>query len=849
MGLQKTFKNHFARDLINDFNADTDNQYFIYFGKVEAWDDDNSPDSLTDSVQAEFSAHRNALGIKRIERVNAFHVVERYDWVSGTIYTQYDDTVDLSALRYYVMTDGYNLYKCIDNGGGGKSTAKPTHTEPEIKASGDDGYKWKFLGKVTENARTFLTDDYIPVEYVTNALEDENAIQLISQQLAVDGAIDKIITSKENGTFKLSTLTEGIHHKVINKVIGSSGFTAGTNAYAGLTMSLLPQAPFDTQQISELNADNILNYEVYTTQGHGPDIGQKRRIVEFYEANQGTGPYVNPDIDTYPHVPFMVLDRPFERDLYSTQPATQFRLLPPVEIYGDGSDADARTEVNDDRQITSVNAINRGKDYTTATVNLNVRDPDTGTSSTARAIIGPKDGHGSNPIKELQSSKVMVVLEIKQDELGKLRTSNQFRQFGIIKNPILNDGSGRTAGTEYLKSKEIKISKPFGVTANYSHNTNFTNLELDTSTYKRNNYIMGQESFATARIVDFRIDSGATSNGIVEITDVEGSFMDGSVDDKLVRYIFGNSGGTILGGSSDQGALGRGVTIGTGNTTDFQVGEIITQHTAPNNNGGLAHGATIVDELINIPSNGGVTGSTAEGIVQSWDSANKELIIKVTKNIFTSSITGGYVRGNTAGYICFNNPRDGQGRFENKGGELIKQFSISATAGGIFGGTMEFVTFDEDSKQNYGRIMSTTITGTDENANPVYRTAMKLIVEKINQGAGDDTFSTTHFEQDDIISQGTGGNIVKGTVLEWFTFGGHTGELYLTNLKGGFTGHTAGYNNTDIYGIDGFVDEFISGVSGSEIVQGSGEVLYIQNIRPVSRSIEQNEELKVVIGF
>ena len=54
MGLQKTFKNHFARDLINDFNADTNNQYFIYFGKVDTWDDDNSPDALIDSVQAEY---------------------------------------------------------------------------------------------------------------------------------------------------------------------------------------------------------------------------------------------------------------------------------------------------------------------------------------------------------------------------------------------------------------------------------------------------------------------------------------------------------------------------------------------------------------------------------------------------------------------------------------------------------------------------------------------------------------------------------------------------------------------------------------------------------------------------
>tara|TARA_R110001592_G_scaffold269141_1_gene535492 strand:+ start:583 stop:3072 length:2490 start_codon:yes stop_codon:yes gene_type:complete len=829
MPLQKTFKNHFARDLINDFDADTNNQYFIYFGKVDAWDDENSPDLLTDSVQAEFSAYRNALGIKRIERINAFHIITRYDWISGASYTQYDDTLDLSLLQYYVMTDEYNLYKCIDNGGGGKSTAKPTHTEPEIKASGADGYKWKFLGKVTENARRFLTDEYIPVEYVTNALEDENATQLLSQQMAVNGAIDKVTVTKESGVYRLATAIGDNQnaHKVVNFVRGSAGHTAGSNEYEGITLSL-PETSiaFDIDQSNLLSATNVVGYDVYTSGGRGPDVGQKRRIVAFYDSDQGTGPYVNPDTDVYPHQSFVVLDRPFDRDLYSSDPPTKFRLLPPVEIYGDGSGAEARTEINDERNVTGVNMINRGKDYTTATVELDIENAIViGTPSSAKAIIGPKGGHGNNPIKELQSSKIMVVMEIKQDESGKFRTSNQFRQFGIIKNPTLNDGTGRTAGTEYSKSKDIKISKPHGVVNDYSYVSNVANLALDTSTYKKDNYIMGQESFATARIVEFRTEAGATSSGVMELADIEGSFMDGSVDDKLVRYIFGASGSTL-----DGTAIAFGTDEDDGNTTDFQVGETVTQHNA-----------TILFDK-NTP---GITGSTAEGVVNYWNSENKELIIRVTKNAFTKSATAGFVRGGTAAYITFN-------RFEDKGGELIKQFSISGTAGGAFGGTMEFVTFDVDSKQNYGRIMSMTATENDNNSNPTYRTATRMIVEKDSQTSGDASFTSTSFTADAIVSQGNTGSLVQGTVLEWFTFGGFTGELYLTNVKGGFTGHLSGFD-TSTYGnkykLNNFTDEFISGVSGSEIIQGSGEVLYIQNIRPVSRSIEQNEELKMVIGF
>ena len=831
MGLQKTFKNHFARDLIKDFNADTDNQYFIFVGKVDAWSNENSPDTLIDSVSSGFSAYRNALVMKRIERVNAFHVVTRYDWVTNIIYAQYDDTLDLSASKYYVMTDEYNLYKCISNGGGSKSTAKPTHTEPEIKSSGDDGYKWKFLGKVTENARKFLTDEYIPIEYVTNSLEDENNIQLVVQQTAVDGAIEKIVTAQTDGIYGMSTV-QG-HHEVGQYVQGSLDITAGTNPYAGYTLEVRKESPFTPQQQSDFSINGFDNYSVYTSIGRGADVGQIRQITGFFDAENGEPPYSGTGENATAYV---VLNKPFERSLHNTTPKTGFRLLPPVLISGDGSSAEARTEVNDEYKITDCVVTNVGKNYTTAAIDLNVRIQDGGEAPTARAIIGPKGGHGSNIIKELQTPKVIIVMEVNKTEDGKIRATNQFRQFGIIKNPVLNDGTNRLAGEEVRKSTEIFISRPFGVTADYSFFANQTDRTIDTSTYKESNYIMGQESFATAKITEFRQLTGLTASGLIEVSDIEGDFVVGSTDKKLIRFIFGSSGGSTL---TYPAWYYRGVTVGAGNSTDFQIGEIVTQHTAPDNDD------TTGDAYIS----SGITGVTAEGVVEYWNGDNKELIIKVTsRNSFTSSSTAGFVRGNTTGYICFNDPRDTKGRLEDAGGEIIKQFSLGGTGGGAWGGTMEFVTFDEDNKQNYGRIQSISLTDNDENANPVYRTTTRLTIEKNSQSSGDDTLSTDSFTADAVIYQGDAGEKVSGRVAEWFTFGGFTGELHLTEVVGGFTGHTSGSNNST-YMISGFDNEFISGVSASEIVHGSGEVLYIENVRPVSRNIEQDEEFKIVVGF
>jgi len=848
MGLQNTFKNSFARELIKDFETKSDNQYYLYYGKSDAWGDENSPDAVTDSVASSFSAYRNAVAFKRIDRLDAFHIITRYDWVSGTIYEQYDDTVDMSSKKYYIMTDEYNLYKCISNSNAVKSTTKPTHTEPEIKIVGDDGYRWKFLGRVTETARKFLTDEYIPLEFVTNSLEDENSTQLLSQQQAVNGSIDKIVLNTNPGIYPLSSLpTEST--SVQGFVLGANGITSesapgendGTHADAGITVGFLYS---DVPDKEAIDATAVVGYKVYTNDGAGDDIGQLRSISQMIApSDQQDGPTGHGK----GNIPYFVLDRRFDRTVSSAK-STKFKILPPVIIYGDGASAEARSKVNDDKKVSEITILNRGKNYTTASVIFPTSPPDGfGDRPTATAIIGPRGGHGSNPVEELESSKIMLILEMKRDESGKLRTSNQFRQFGIIRNPLLNDGTNRVAGEEYYKKTEFNISKPFGITAPYRY--------LDDGTYKKGNYILGQESFATARVTGFRPITGSTSNGILEVTQIEGEFNSGTTTKKLVRFVFGRSGGTKLAGVEDppQGAVGRGVSLGAGGTTDFQVGEVVTQFNAPHADG---------DPLIDVGNAGITTGITAEGVVESWDNSNRELIVNVTKNAFTDSSTAGYILGDTAGYICFNNPRDGDGRFENKGGELLKQISLAATSDSVYGGAIGVVTFGGPDEaggtaydtQNYGRILGISRT-TDENSNPVYKNYMTLALNKIDSSTN---FSSTDYIEDQIVYQQQGSDIVSGRVLEWFTFGGTTGELHLTEIKGNYRsdegeGWTSGIGLRSVVGddaerVDGD-DVRVASLTNPEILHASGEVLYIQNIRPVSRSIEQDEEFKVVIGF
>ena len=86
----------------------------------------------------------------------------------------------LEDCLFYVMTEDYNVYKCLDNNNGAQSINKPlgTSVNPIVTS---DGYVWKYMYTVPINLRTkFLSDDYIPV------------ISALTNQFYSNGSVDSI---------------------------------------------------------------------------------------------------------------------------------------------------------------------------------------------------------------------------------------------------------------------------------------------------------------------------------------------------------------------------------------------------------------------------------------------------------------------------------------------------------------------------------------------------------------------------------------------------------------------------------------------------------------------------------
>lgn len=164
-------------------------RYYHWFGKENTWQDFLSPfipSSPTDTPGApsenfryELHVRRDILTAKLIKPSDVSYVTRRIDWTSNTVYDMYDDAYEsttgygygpaysgairLEDANFFVLTNEYNVYKCIDNNDNSPSTYQPTGTTTEVFET-SDGYKWKFMYSIPVSLRNrFLSSTYMPV--------------------------------------------------------------------------------------------------------------------------------------------------------------------------------------------------------------------------------------------------------------------------------------------------------------------------------------------------------------------------------------------------------------------------------------------------------------------------------------------------------------------------------------------------------------------------------------------------------------------------------------------------------------------------------------------------------------
>ncbi len=399
--ITNAFRTYNADNFISSFST---NKMYLMIGKADSWSGvsagqytEGSPSDTAiptpiDTTVAPFIHHNDMIAAKLINTSDVSHVVKRTDWTSGTVYTEYnhlqDDQIDQT---FFVMTDQYNIYKCISNYGGIASTVKPTGQSAAIIETSDN-YRWKFMYEVQQaDVLKYVTTDWIPIKYLTS---NDGTAQWTVQQAAVDGALEHI-----------------------DVTAGGTGYTnthTGTaQAGAATTITLAATASV---------TDDVYNsMTVYISSGTGS--GQIKVITDYVGSTK---------VATV--------------SAWTTQPDTTsvYEIMPAVSITtteGTGAAARCSSVVGGIIKKIAMTAVGTG--YRSGTATLTGGG---GTGCILEPRIGPKNGHGKNPKTELGGAYVMMNVRLVGTEGGDFVVGDDFRKVVLIANPNVS-GSAATAST------------------------------------------------------------------------------------------------------------------------------------------------------------------------------------------------------------------------------------------------------------------------------------------------------------------------------------------------------------------------------------------------------------------
>jgi len=245
------FRIHNQEQFVESFTESSPNVYYMGIGRPQGFTtstrgdsrtqfegSDSSPLTPVDSVSQEFHVFDDLLAAKKVASTDVSVAIARRNWTSGTVYDMYrhdyghyvtgstttvvsssSGATALYDTSFYVLTDDFNVYKCLDNNNGGTSTTKPTGTSTSILSTADS-YKWKYMYSLTAAQQAnFLSTDFMGV--ATNSTVSS---------AAVDGAVNivKIKTAGSGGT-------NGSHTGVAIRGDGSSGVATVTVSGGAVT--------------------------------------------------------------------------------------------------------------------------------------------------------------------------------------------------------------------------------------------------------------------------------------------------------------------------------------------------------------------------------------------------------------------------------------------------------------------------------------------------------------------------------------------------------------------------------------------------------------------------------------
>lgn len=844
--IRNKFRASLAESLLDEFDSLSGSRFFLFFGKNSEWSNENRPDLVVDCVRSDLDAWIDMMGAIRIGRSDVCLVIPRNQWQSGTVYAEYDDTVDLAnpynPKQFYVTTSENKVYKCISNSGGLASTEQPTSTITSIFCT-SDGYRWKFMYQIPDDLYyKFATDTRVPVEFIEDGfnfaggLSNVRSLQLSVQQAAIDGSIDHVILSSLGDSFPLTSIAT-------NQVVAVPGQVGDTVVWV---------VPAGIPVGTNLNAEGgLVGYSIYFKSGLG--AGQ---IHEITSAEWGTVG------SAYAGLLGLTIREPLVRPISASVNRTEFSIVPTAKIFGDGSgcqllckmEAITGASCDNTYQIESLEILQPGRNYTNATI---VIGPVTAKAPAARAIISPKGGHGSDAVTELGASEIMAFCSTRAGIAGDLPAINNFRQFGLLRNPKLGRGvnAGDFAGNEDLDGYRLRISKPetvvvkikFWASAGVENRHTYT---PGTGDYTHGQLVKQAISGATGRVVRWVPPVAVSSeNCCVAVTgsDPTGYLYIEPIEDSVFRNdpnlpIVGlNESGAEIGPSyyyfqeTDNFVPTLGYTSESFDSGKFVIGvESLT--TARIVGWEVGEGSTD-GYLILTDVNGRFRGATVDSF---GNYVEGERVIQVSGvNPYSgvwngSNISSTGVRETNIGIVSGDPQREILNR-----STYSQTFKVNAT---VLNNTPSLVDINGISYLSLDSTIDILelLTGTEGNTDAEYR--------KIGTASVVDYSITQTVSEQNVYMELTS---LRGWNRSFDPFDSTTKEGILLGFGTSESGQPVFVFTVDEVPISEAIPSMgtRADVTVPDLEINSGEVVYIDNIRAITRNPERLEEFKLILRF
>jgi len=413
----RKFRIHNATQFKEMFDEAANDRLYLFIGRVRPWPSEGSPPTPTDSVEStDFDYWRTMLAAKRIQAGDVSYAIDRYDWETGKRYREFNsaDTslydTPASSNTYYVMTDDYNVYKCLFNNKDAVSTVEPTGTATTTLVTGD-GYHWKYMYNITAaDALKFQTTSYMPVQTLT---ANNGSTQWPVQEAAANGTINIIDITAGGSSYEthVGTLDSVTSSSI---VILASGASATDNIYNNSALYISGGTG------SGQAALKIIDY-----------VGSTKTVTltsAFSPAPDGTSTYV---------------------------------LGPQVTVKGDGATTATAFANVSSGAVNYVSMISEGTNYSQAFVTFTANTSH-GSGATAEAYIAPPGGHGSDPVKELSGHNIIMNVQLSGSETNTFPTVNDFREVGILKNPTLSVSGLEANSASYDQTVRLSLTSVSG---------------------------------------------------------------------------------------------------------------------------------------------------------------------------------------------------------------------------------------------------------------------------------------------------------------------------------------------------------------------------------------------------